>query len=475
MVRFVGREQEVGQLAGELERVRQSGTGRFVWLRGRRRVGKSRLVQEFCDRADVAYCFHQAREEPREGALRAFGETVSISGLPASDTFADATFGSWAAALAAAASGATSDQPLVIVLDEVPYLAASDPGFASDLQKAWDRTLERSPVLLVAVGSDVRMMDELVRARAPLFGRPTREMHIGPLDPAAVAEITGSADPIVSLDRYLIVGGFPLLAATWEPSMSSEAFLGVMLADDQSPLVTTAERVLASEFSAELQARKVIEAIGAGDSSYTRIQTRSGVKGNTLTGALDVLVGAKRLVEKAYPYAAPPGRTAAKYTITDPYLRFWLRFVGPNIAELARGQGALVRERIVRDWQGYRGRAIEPVVRAALERRLATDAFSARWGAARYVGSWWTRNHDIEVDLVGGDAPDPTRIGFVGTLKWRTAQPVTRRDVDHLAASRASVPGADNALLVAVSATGVAPDAGADLHVGPADILESWR
>jgi AAA+ ATPase superfamily predicted ATPase len=475
MESFVGRSVELEALGSELARVRSTGEGRFVWMRGRRRVGKSRLVQEFCDTADASYCFYQAPKRPREDALREFTEVMRESSLAAAGTFADATFGSWPAALRAAVSGSSSERPAIVVIDELPYLSDHDPGFAADLQAAWDRSLERSAVLLVCVGSDVRMMEELVTDRSPLHGRPTKEMRVAPLDPAAVARITGTSDASEAIDRYLIVGGFPLLAASWPPGATHEDFLHEALADDQTPFVTTADRIMASEFQAELQAREVIEAIGHGETAHGKIQSRSGVKGNTLSSALDVLIEAKGLVVRALPYAVPPGKSAAKYTVVDPYLRFWLRFVGPGMAELSRGRSDLVVRRVLRDWSSYRGRAVEPLVREALERLLADEGFAAPLGGARHVGSFWTRTHQIEVDLVGADAPSPSSVGFVGSIKWHASEPFTNREAGVLTEHRRHVPGAAGARLLVVSRTGADSQIQADVVIGPAELLAAWQ
>jgi len=474
MATFVGRDSEMTALQAELDRTKRTGEGRFVWMRGRRRVGKSRLVQELCDRSQARYCFYQAPRRPHAEALADFVETAAHSTLAAADAFEGVAYESWPAALRAAARGATASDPAVVVIDELPYLTELDPGFAADLQKAWDRALERAPVLLVCVGSDVRMMEDLVGERSPLHGRPTRELRVAPLSPAAVAAITNAPSAADAIDRYLIVGGFPLLAASWPRSAGLRDFLEEALADDQTPFATTALRIMASEFERELQAARVIEAIGHGETAYSRIQSRSGVKGNTLTDALAVLIEAKRLVAKRLPYAAPPGKTAAKYTVIDPYLRFWLRFVGPHMAELSRGRPDLVVDRIIRDWSAYRGRAVEPVVREAVERLLADAALSERLGGARQVGSWWRRDHSVEVDLVGGDAPVPARIGFIGSIKWHESEPFAASELRELANNRDHVPGAAQAKLVAVSRTAVQDGVATDAAFGPAELLAAW-
>lgn len=444
-----------------------------MWMRGRRRVGKSRLVQEFCDASGLPYCFYQAVQRPRAEALAEFGETVLQSGLEAAETFAGAAFTTWPAALRTLAAGATRDRPLILVIDELPYLTESDPGFASDLQKAWDRSLEREPVLLICVGSDLRMMDELVKERSPLHGRPTLELPIRPLSVASAAQITGAGDSAEAIDRYLIAGGFPLLAARWPSGASLEEFLRQALTDDH-PFVTTALRIMASEFQRDLGAQRVLEAIGHGESTRGRIESRSGVKSNTLDAALGVLTGAKRMVERRTPYAVPAGTKFARFTIIDPYLRFWLRFIGPHTAEIARGRGDLTAQRILRDWHTYRGRAVEPLIRSSVERLLLAPGTAKAAGGASVVGAYWTRDNRTEVDLVGGDGLQPTKLGFVGSIKWHDREPFTMKEHTALVEHRAAVPGAAGAHLMIVSRTGAEPGVEADLVLGPDQIVAAW-
>lgn len=471
---FVGRDSELAALEAELGRVRASGTGGLVWMRGRRRVGKSRLAQEFCDSAEVPYAFYQAPRREEQGALRAFAEAIAESDLPAAGAFDGTVYNSWRTALRAAAQGLDQENPAILVVDELPYLAEQDPGFTADLQETWDRFIGGVPLLLVCVGSDVRMMDEQIGERAPMFGRPTAVIHVAPLSPRAVAEITSASMATDALDRYLVLGGFPLLATSWRNDASFGEFLRETLTDDRAPLATTALWAMSAEFDGNLRAERVLGAIGHGESSYTRVSERSGVKGNTLAAALDVLIGQKELVRRDLPYSVPPGKKVARYTISDPYLRFWLRFIGPHLDELSRGRPDLLIDRIERDWPTYRGRAIEPLVRDALERLLDDPATAGRLGPARHVGAWWRRDHSIEVDLVGGDRPDPTRIGFIGSIKWRDRGRFAKRDLDELASARAVVPGAAGAKLVAVSRSGFEKGLGADATFGPDDLLAAW-
>ena len=120
-------------------------------------------------------------------AIAAFVDAVAQSTLPAARAFEGASFESWPAAVRAAAQGIDPARPAILVIDELPYLTEADRGFPADLQQAWDRVLESAPLLLVCIGSDARMMENLVGARSPLHGRPTLELRVSPLNPAEVA------------------------------------------------------------------------------------------------------------------------------------------------------------------------------------------------------------------------------------------------------------------------------------------------
>ena len=157
--------------------------------------------------------------------------------------------------------------------------------------------------------------------------------------------------------------------------------------------------------------------------------------------------------------------------MADPYLRFWLSFLGPYFPEIERGRGDLTLDRIVTSWTSWRGRVIEPVVREAL-RRLPGDQLPAE---AAVIGSYWTRTNDPEIDVVGADrGPVARRISFVGSIKWQENRPFDAHDLGRLLLHRSRLPGADEAVpVVAVSRSGVAVEGVRVLS--PEDLLAAYR
>ena len=154
---FVGRQEDLARLRRERERVGPN-TGRFVWMTGRRRVGKSRLVQEFVERERLPYVFFEAPRRAPSEALRRFGEAVAQSTLPSAELAGGATFNDWPSALRVAAQHASAERPSVIVIDELPDLLEHDPDADADIRAGWS-ALEGMPVMLFCIGSDVSMME----------------------------------------------------------------------------------------------------------------------------------------------------------------------------------------------------------------------------------------------------------------------------------------------------------------------------
>ncbi|HEY4278588.1 MAG TPA: ATP-binding protein [Conexibacter sp.] len=468
---FVGRDAELALLRRELARVKRTGRGAMLSIRGRRRVGKSRLVQELVSRARAASVYYTAIQGPGDVELRRFLEAVAGADVPASEEVRRGTTAeTWEAALALAATGATRRSPIVLIVDELPYLTAKEPTIEAVLQLVWDRVLQSAPVLVLLVGSDRATMEALTEEGRPLYDR-ARSMVVRPLDPATVGEML-ALDAADALDAYTVIGGFPVLALEWERGRTLQEYLAEALTDPSSFLVISAERALAAELPADLQARAVLSAIGSSARAHKTILARSGLSQTSLDRALDVL-SSKGIVDRLTPYSARLSPKNRQYVVADPYLRFWLRFIGPSIDLIDRGRGNVVVDTVTRDWPTFRGRAVEPTIREAIEHALP----DRRFGSARHVGAFWNRTSTVEVDLVGGDAtPYAKALAFVGSVKWREGQPFDRTDTAALANQRPSVPGATTTTaLVGVSRNGFADDAGLDLQLTPEDVLAFHR
>jgi len=469
---FIGRERYFDAIRSELDVVRETSAGRFISLRGRRRVGKSRLVEEFLRAERVPYVFYTAARESLDKELSSFIGDIASSALPQADEVREgATFATWQAALRWLAAGATA--PVVIVIDELPYLIEQDASFEATLQVAWDRFLSRAPILLIVVGSDLSMMEALNSYDRPLYGRPTREVVVEPLTPYETATML-DLEADAAFDAYLVLGGFPQIAQNWRGAPSLWKFLERELADPTSSLLVNGERILRAEFPKAIQATDVLGKIGDGERTFSNIiSSIDGLQPTSLSRSLKTLVEDKRVVSELQPLSTRAA-DEPRYVVADTYMRFWLRFLGPNINEIERGRGDLVLSKIRDQWPSYRGKAVEPLMQEAIEHLLP----DTRLGETRKIGGFWTRTNIPEVDIVGvelSQALRPTRVSAVGSIKWRERSPFGRADLADLATKRGQVPGTDaDTLLVGVSRSGYTTTE-LDVAFTPAELLEAWR
>lgn len=399
-------------------------------IRGRRRVGKSRLVEEFVDHIDVPHLYFAASGRPIRDELRLFAQEVATSDLPGTALFDGVELSDWDAALRLLAT-VLPDDGSVVVLDEVPYLAASDKNFEGSLQRAFDRELARKRVLLIGIGSDLAMMEALNEYGRPFHQRAT-EMIVPPLTPYEVGSLLElpAADAI---DAYLVTGGLPLICNEWQPRESLWDYLREATGDPTSALLVSAERSLAAEFPSDAQARAVLGVIGSGERTFTNI-----------------------------------GRAA------DAIPHGSLSFLGPRLGEIERGRGDRVLARVRTSWTSWRGRAIEPLVRDALE-RLAPPVTTGRDDVPGVVGGYWTRTNNPEIDLVVADrAPIAKHIIALGSIKWLENSPFDSHDLGQLHAHRTQLPGAAaDTPMIAVARSGCAVDD--VVHIGPEDLVKAYE
>jgi uncharacterized protein len=477
MAAFIGRKTELALLRGRLDRVARSGTGTALALRGRRQVGKSRLAQEFCDRADVPYLFFTATKgaSPVE-AITVFLRELRDSGLPVDrNLLPEGPVANWPDAFRALA-GALPDRPVVVVIDELPWLAEQDEVFDGALQTAWDRLLSPQPVLLLLLGSDLHMMERLTAYDRPFYGRADN-LLLGPLNPAEVGNAL-SLGPADAIDAGLLSGGLPGVLRAWPAGTPALEFAERECGDPASPLFGIPEATLLAEFPAPDTARRVIEAVGGGNRTHANIAAEAGnragvIPSGTLSPVLRRLTADKHVLAIDEPLSVQPGKPAL-YRVADSNLRFYLA-VGRAAHELSRrGRATAAATLIERRWPSWRGRAVEPVIREALE----SAATELAWPEATAVGGWWNRAFDPEIDVIGADrAPAARKLYYAGSIKWLD-QPFDSRDLGALHRGTAQVPGfaAGTTALVAASRAGFTESTAGHLALRwePADIIAAF-
>ena len=210
-------------------------------VRGRRQVGKSSVVERFVERGTVPYAFVTGVYRAPVTAQLSDATSALVESrrpVPDAELLAQSPATSWREWFGRLAVAARSG-PVVAVLDEFPWMLEQESTLEGELQAVWDRTLERLPILLVLIGSDVAMMNNLAAHGRPLFGRVT-PLVVPALNPAEVSQALDASTATGALDAYLVTGGYPRLVSDLAASGGGvESYVTRALQDEFSPLITT--------------------------------------------------------------------------------------------------------------------------------------------------------------------------------------------------------------------------------------------
>ncbi len=241
------------------------------------------------------------------------------------------------------------------------------------------------------------------------------------------------------------------------------------------------ESSLLAEFAIPDQARRVLEAVGAGERTHANIAAVAGsargvIPSGSLSPLLRGMVVDKRVLALDLPLSTRPGKPGL-YRVADTDLRLYLAMLRAAHELSRRGRPEAAFAVVQRRWTSWRGRAVEPLVRASIE--LACTDGTLPWADTGAVGGWWNRKFDPEIDIVGADrAPAADRVLFAGSAKW-LGTPVDGHDLAALTRAIGELPGfeTDRSGTLVVSLSGATPDVqgAVDAVWGAADVVGAWR
>ena len=436
---FLGRSRELAWL----EEGWLSGHAEFRVLYGRRGVGISALVDQFA--ADTRCVTLRAGEGSIEAHLHAL--TQAILACQDDPVLRAAPLPTWDAALAYLARMAAR-APLLAIFDEYQHLVQAEPALPGLLQRWWSRHAMQLPLYLILGGSDVPFFVQHVLPQ-PAYARNTGVLRVQPLDYREAALFLPGWSPDDRVRAYAIVGGMPSYLRQFEPVQSLYWNVQHKVLARGAVLHQEAERLIGAELPEPTVAFAILRAISGGATRPNRIADR--VKGGVTVDAVSACLAALQevgLVEQRRPVVGDGGRRGV-WTIADPYLRFWLRFVLPNLGQVEQG----VRV----------ARVYETAIAPALDRFVATStaeeicrawvlgrADLGAWSGVDRVGAWWGPMPDARIGpsrrqseaTIGVVAAAGSRVVVVGDARW-TTEPVGVGALDRLRRVLPHVPGVD--------------------------------
>lgn len=436
-IELIDRKQELSRLREAIERPPQ-----LVILRGRRRIGKSFLLVHALGRRRGV--FFQADQQNERAHLDLLGEEVARLLAPR----VPLRFESWDSALETVAELARAE-PLALVFDEFQWLKAAQPALDSIVQRHWDRwQRERVPITLILSGSALRLMEGLLDPGAPLYGRADYRPLLAPLDFRDAAELAPSRTGFEArLRRYAVLGGTPQYQV-WAGRGELRKTIAERILRKGESLYEEPLHLLREEQEIRDPATyfAVIRAVAHGCTRLGEIANEAQISTPNLSKMLDRLEALGYVVARAPLTPKGPEGRRSSYRLADPFFRFWFRFVFPNRSLLERGRVKDVLGIVERDMDVYMGPAFEDCCREWLGRH-AGDSFPS----SRQLGSWWSRDGQAEVDIVGVSGG---RYDMLASCKWSASAPVAA--LDQLLAHQELLPKAAKARL-AIFARGFSP------------------
>lgn len=383
----------------ELRRLRRAfdaRAGSLVVVYGRRRLGKSRLLLEAIRDRPAAYYVGDDRHAAvqREDLARQIATSV--------EGFERVAYPDWSALLER--WWREAPPRAILVLDEFPRIVQRSPELPSLLQKLVDGD-DHPPRHVALCGSSQRMMHGLVlEGSAPLYGRASEILKIGPLAVGWTRRALRTTSSAAAIDHWAAWGGVPRYWELAADHASRPEALRALALDPLGVLHREPERLLRDDMAKVTRASSILALVGRGAHRISEVGGRLGMPATSLSRPMAQLVDLG-LLEREIPWGrSVQDSKRSLYRVADPFLRTWFRFVDPERSRLAAGQLDEVSRAVEERWPQHLAEAWEDLARASVARlRL----FGQRW---RPAARWWGPGVDrkpLELDIVAEAVEDP--------------------------------------------------------------------
>ncbi len=387
---FYCRERELS----DLNRRYNKGNFECAVIYGRRRVGKTSLINEFCK--DKPVIFFSALSATAKENLEALSKAIYT--FSDSDAVNAPVYGSFDDAFAAI-SALSKKSRLVFVIDEYPYLAKSEPSISSRLQHLIDRVWQNDNIFLILCGSSMSFMEHQVLGyESPLYGRRTAQYKISALTYREIPVFNPSLSVEQQAMVYGITGGIPHYINKLDIDENLDSAVIENVFNSSAYLFEEPENLLKQELREPAVYNSIITAVASGASRVNEISTKTSLETAVCVKYLKTLMELG-IIKRETPVAEKNSKKVI-YSIGDNFFRFWYMFVQKNMSAVVSGQFSKVYEKAVKNrYHDYMGQIFEQMCRDYLLRYahnmpvMITEA-----------GQWWgtdaKEKKEVQIDIV---------------------------------------------------------------------------
>lgn len=375
---FIGRKSEIALLDDMYGRE----GFQFLVMYGRRRVGKTSLLCEFAKKHKTI--FFSAQEKNDVLNFEDFSRTVQKH-------FNESYFGTfpdWQTAFRYLGDK-VSDEKLVLIIDEFPFIAGENPSVKSILQHTIDHNWKEKNIFLILCGSSVSFMEnEIMGYKSPLYGRSTSQLEVLPFDYYDSSLFFDRYSNVDKLLAYGILGGIPCYLNAFSDKISVKKNISENIIRTGAFLKDEPQLLLKMELREPAVYNSIFDAVASGASKLNDISLKTHEESQKCSKYINTLRSIK-LIERITPCGENETSKKSLYKIADNYYLFWYRFIFSNMSYYELLDASEAAEEITNELSGYMGGIFENIccqymMRLAKKKKLPFVPHS--------IGRWWGAN-----------------------------------------------------------------------------------
>ena len=392
---FIGREAELKFLNDKYS----EDDGQLIVLYGRRRVGKTETLREFCK--GKPHVFYSCAQTTDGIQLRNFSARLLKENIPAGKYISE--FEDWEKAFHAVLDLPYGDKKKLLVIDEFPYMCRGNKSIPSILQNLWDSELRQSNVMIILCGSAMSFIEkELLAEKNPLYGRATGIYKMNKMGFYDAAKFFPEYTPRDKVLAYAILGGIPHYLRQWNPKLSIDENIKKNILTKGCILYSEVDFLLHQELRETPIYNSIIEAIALGSTKLNEISQKSLVSDTSKTSVYLKNLIDLEILEREFSVDAGIKEHAntnrGVYRLTDNFFRFWYAFGLANYSQLEDGDVEGVYEYAVKPaLHEYASFAFEDVCREFVRQMQRENKLPFRYTK---IGRWFgkTTVRDIQTE-----------------------------------------------------------------------------
>ena len=391
MGKFIGRKKELEFLEDRYS----SGKSELIVIYGRRRVGKTETIKQFCQGKKAVYytCTQSEDYSQLESFSRAVTPLFSFGSYLS-------RFSDWSGALLSVRDFRRNENgKSILVIDEFPYAVMGNSEIPSILQKQWDTVLKDENVMIILCGSAMSFIEkEILSEKNPLYGRASGIYRMDEMPYYDAVKFVENYSPSEKATVYSICGGVPYYLEQFDTAFSLKENIIRSVLRKGSILYSEPEFLLRQELREPSVYNSVISSIAMGRTKLSEIQDDLVMEKNKLSVYLRNLIELG-LVERELPVeCSRSDRTSIQrglYRIKNAFFRFWYAFVFPSLSLLEFGDTETVYTRLIEPGlDQFVSSTFEDICIEYMKYRNMTLSLPFVF---TQCGRWWNRTTEIDI------------------------------------------------------------------------------